>query len=275
MKPHRQASPHFLEQLILRIALAVEYDGSEYHGWQAQPGLKTIQHHLEQALSRVGNEPITVTCAGRTDTGVHALGQIVHFDTTSLRSHRAWIHGTNAFLPKEICVKWAKDMSENFHARYSATARRYRYVICNTPIRPSLLRRQVTWHYRALNHELMHQAAQCLIGEHDFTSFRSVECQSLSPMRRMDSIEVTRAGDKVMIDITANAFLHHMVRNIAGVLMVVGSGRAGPEWVQEVLLAQDRRQGAETAPAYGLYLVDVIYPPEFEIYHAELGHWLV
>ena len=259
MKPHRQASPNFLEQLILRIALAVEYDGSEYHGWQAQPGLKTIQHHLEQALSRVGNEPITVTCAGRTDTGVHALGQIVHFDTTSLRSHRAWIHGTNAFLPKEICVKWAKDMPENFHARYSATARRYRYVICNTPIRPSLLRRQVTWHYRALNHELMHQAAQCLIGEHDFTSFRSVECQSLSPMRRMDSIEVTRAGDKVMIDITANAFLHHMVRNIVGTLVYVGLGKFQPTQVLQILHSKNRTKAGPTAPACGLYFLSAKY----------------
>ncbi len=259
----------------MRIALALEYDGSEYHGWQAQTGLRTIQHVVESSLSRVANEPISVICAGRTDTGVHALAQIVHFDTKITRSTRAWVHGTNAYLPKEICVKWAREMPESFHARYSALSRRYRYVICNTSVRPGLLRRNVTWQFRALNHEAMHQAAQYLIGEHDFTSFRSVECQSNSPMRNIFSIEVTRQGERVMMDITANAFLHHMVRNIAGVLMVVGSGKANVEWVQEVLLAKDRRKGAETAPAYGLYLVAVDYPPAYEVYNAPLDNWIV
>lgn len=259
----------------MRIALALEYDGSEYHGWQAQTGLKTIQRAVEHALSCIANEPITVTCAGRTDTGVHALGQIIHFDTSCTRSVRAWIHGTNAYLPKAISVKWAGEMPDTFHARHSALSRRYRYVIINTAVRPGLLRCNMTWQYRQLNHELMHEAAQHLIGEHDFTSFRSVECQSKTPMRCIHAIEVSRYGDRVMIDLTANAFLHHMVRNIVGVLMKVGMGLNHTSWVMEVLEAKDRRKGAETAPAYGLYLVQVIYKDEYDMYKTTLGHWLV
>jgi tRNA pseudouridine38-40 synthase len=259
----------------MRMALALEYDGSEYHGWQAQTGLRTIQQAVEYSLSRVANEPVSVVCAGRTDTGVHALTQIIHFDSQSVRSIRAWIHGTNAYLPKEVCVKWGREMPDSFHARYSALSRRYRYIICNTSVRPGLLRRHVSWQFRSLNHELMHEAAQYLVGEHDFTSFRSVECQSNSPMRNVHRIEVTRYADRVMIDITANAFLHHMVRNIAGVLITVGSGKASVNWVQEVLQAKDRRKGAETAPPYGLYLVEVVYPPEYEVYKSSLGDWLI
>ena len=249
----------------MRIALVLEYDGSRYHGWQAQTGLHTVQQALENALSKVADSPVSVVCAGRTDTGVHATNQIIHFDTEKVRSIRAWIHGVNSFLPKDVCVKWGKELPEEFHARYSATARRYRYVIYNGTIRPALLRSNVTWQYRQLDNRLMHQAAQHLLGEQDFTSFRSVECQSNTAMRNVHKLQVTRTNDLVVIDITANAFLHHMVRNIAGVLIAVGSGKHPVGWVDEVLKAKDRRLGAETAPSYGLYLVQVTYPQEFGI----------
>ncbi|AUH72366.1 tRNA-pseudouridine synthase I [Legionella sainthelensi] len=255
----------------MRIALVLEYDGSKYHGWQAQTGLHTVQQAVENALSKVADLPISVVCAGRTDTGVHATNQVIHFDSEKQRSIRAWIHGVNSFLPKDICVKWGKELSEEFHARYSATARRYRYVIYNSAIRPALLRSNVTWQYRQLDHRLMHQAAQVLLGENDFTSFRSVECQSNTPMRNVYKLQVNRMGDLIIIDITANAFLHHMVRNIAGVLIAVGSGKKPVFWVEEVLQAKDRRLGAETAPAYGLYLVQVNYPQEFSILQSSPG----
>jgi tRNA pseudouridine38-40 synthase len=249
----------------MRIALGLEYDGSAYHGWQSQPGLRTIQQVVESAISRVANEEVAVVCAGRTDTGVHALNQVIHFDSTHTRTVRAWVHGTNAFLPKDICVRWGKMMSEDFHARYSALSRRYQYVIYNAPTRPALYRHNVTWQFRQLNHELMHQAAQSLVGEHDFTSFRSMECQSHSPQRLLHQISVARQNDRVIIEVTANAFLHHMVRNIAGVLMAVGMGKQPLGWVKEVLNAQDRKKGAETAPAYGLYFAEVTYPAKFEV----------
>lgn len=249
----------------MRIALVLEYDGSQYHGWQAQTGLHTVQRSVEHALSKVADCPISVVCAGRTDTGVHATNQVIHFDTDKERSIRAWIHGANSFLPKDICVKWGKELPDEFNARYSATARRYRYVIYNGAIRPALLRSNVTWQYRQLDYRLMHQSAQILLGENDFTSFRSVECQSNTPMRNVHKLQVTRTNDLVIIDITANAFLHHMVRNIAGVLIAVGSGKHPVSWVEEVLKAKDRRLGAETAPAYGLYLVQVTYPQEFAV----------
>ncbi len=255
----------FYQEYSMRIALVVEYDGSQYHGWQAQTGLHTVQQALESALSKVADCDISVVCAGRTDTGVHATNQVVHFDCDKARSMRSWIYGTNSFLPKNICVKWGKEVSEEFHARYSATARRYRYVIYNGAIRPALLRSNVTWQYRQLDHRLMHQAAQFLLGENDFTSFRSVECQSHTPMRNIHNLEVTRCGDLIVIDVTANAFLHHMVRNIAGVLIAIGSGKHPVLWVEEVLQAKDRRLGAETAPSYGLYLVQVTYPKQFTI----------
>lgn len=255
----------------MRVALMVEYDGSQYHGWQAQTGLRTIQHMLEQALSRVASHDIEVVCAGRTDTGVHATGQIIHFESEKERTIRAWIHGANTYLPKDICVKWGGEVAESFHARYSALSRRYRYVIFNSSIRPALLRGNVTWQYRPLDAVIMHEAGQCLLGEQDFTSFRSVECQSKTPMRHVHDCRVERMGDFVFIEIMANAFLHHMVRNIAGVLMAVGSGRKPLSWVEEVLLAKDRRMGAETAPPYGLYLVAVEYPEEYGIEKPQPG----
>ena len=249
----------------MRLALMIEYDGSQFHGWQAQDGLRTVQQLLEDALSQVAAHPVNVVCAGRTDTGVHATKQVVHFDAQHERQMRSWIYGANSNLPKDICVRFAKEVSDDFHARFSALSRRYQYVICNTPIRPSLQRSYVTWQYRQLDHRLMQAAAQTLVGEYDFTSFRSIECQSKTPMRNIMDLQITRQGDLIIIDITANAFLHHMVRNIAGVLMTVGTGRKPVSWVEEVLNAKDRRLGSETAPPYGLYLVSVTYPPEFNL----------
>ena len=255
----------------MRIALVVEYDGSQYHGWQAQTGLRTVESAVVYALSKVADQPVSVVCAGRTDTGVHATHQVIHFDADKTRSIRGWMHGANSFLPKDVCVKWAREMPDDFHARFSAQARQYRYVIYNAPIRPGLLRCNVTWQYHQLNHHSMDKAAQSLIGEHDFTSFRAVECQSKTPIRRVHSIRVSRQENFVIIDITANAFLHHMVRNIAGVLMAIGTGRQPIGWVDEVLLAKDRRLGAETAPPYGLYLVGVSYPEEFSMIAPSFG----
>jgi tRNA pseudouridine38-40 synthase len=249
----------------MRIALGIEYDGSQYHGWQKQPGLHTVQESIEKALQHVSQNPTDVVCAGRTDTGVHGVGQVLHFDTAVNRNLHSWVSGTNTFLPKDICVRWAKDVPEDFHARYSAQARTYRYMICDEPVRPALFRGHVTWIYRKLNHERMAEGATCLIGEHDFSSFRASDCQSLSPMRFVKAVSVTRHQRYVQIEITANAFLHHMVRNIAGVLMAVGTGKRGINWVQEVLEAKDRRLGAETAPPYGLYFLRVQYPEIYQI----------
>ena len=249
----------------MRVALVVEYDGSQYHGWQAQSGLRTVQGTLEAALSRIADQEISVVCAGRTDTGVHASHQVIHFDSNKARSIRSWIYGANTYLPKDVSVRGGKEVTDAFHARYSATARHYRYVIQNTPVRPALLRSNLTWQYRPLDHQLMHQAAQHLIGEHDFTSFRAIECQSKTPMRNLMQLEVHRKQHFVILDITANAFLHHMVRNIVGVLMAIGSGSKPVDWIIEVLHAKDRKLGAETAPPYGLCLAGVTYPPEFDM----------
>ncbi|KTD21552.1 tRNA pseudouridine(38-40) synthase TruA [Legionella londiniensis] len=255
----------------MRIALMVEYDGSQYHGWQAQSGLRTVQQVLEGALSNVADQEVSVVCAGRTDTGVHATNQIIHFDCDKERSIRSWIHGANSFLPKDVCIKWGREMPAEFHARHSALSRRYRYVIYNAPIRPALLRSNVTWQYRQLDHHMMHKAGQYLLGEQDFTSFRSIECQSKTPMRNVKHLQVVRKGNLIIIEISANAFLHHMVRNIAGVLIAIGSSRKPVSWAKEVLDAKDRRLGAETAPPYGLYLVEVVYPKIFNVIQGTPG----
>jgi tRNA pseudouridine38-40 synthase len=249
-----------------RIAIGVSYDGSAYHGWQTQqPGVASVQSEVEAALSFVADHPVRVVCAGRTDAGVHATAQVIHFDTDALRSERAWLHGANNRLPAGIALQWARAVPESFHARYSAFARRYRYVILNTPVRPSLYARQVTWNHRPLDIARMRMAARHLVGEHDFSSFRAVGCQAKTPVREVTHLELVRQGPLILLDIRANAFLHHMVRNIAGVLMAVGAGKQEPGWVAEVLALRDRRQGGVTAPAYGLYLVAVEYPPEFSI----------
>lgn len=247
----------------MRIALGVEYDGHEFYGWQSQENLPTVQGHLEAALEKIADERVSVFCAGRTDAGVHATGQVVHFITTKERNLRAWVHGANSHLPSTIAVRWAQIVDDEFHARFSATARCYRYLIYNHSVRPAILSRRVTWQYEPLDAELMQLGGNYLIGEHDFTSFRSSQCESNTPMRNVMSLTVKRQGDFVVIDIEANAFLHHMVRNIAGALMKVGKKQFEPEWIKEILLAKDRKKAAETASAAGLYLARVRYPSRY------------
>lgn len=248
-----------------RIALAVEYDGVSYHGWQRQPEVDSVQARLEAALSCVADTPIDIVCAGRTDRGVHATYQVIHFETPVQRPDRAWLLGGTFFLPSDITLLWAKTVSDDFHARFSATARSYRYVILNRDTRPALHRGRVTWHRAELDAASMQAAAQCLLGEHDFSSFRARDCQSHTPVRTLESLRVQRQGDYLYLDITANAFLHHMVRNIVGTLLPVGEGRAAPESVREILAARQRAAAGVTAPADGLYLVNVRYPGHFDI----------
>lgn len=256
----------------MRIALGIEYDGSRYHGWQMQAhGSDSIQARVDAAVSFVAGHAVTTVCAGRTDAGVHATGQVVHFDTRAERDARAWIMGANSRLPDDIAVRWAVPVPDDFSARFSAFARRYRYLILNQPQRPGLLGRNITWHYRPLDAGLMHDAGQCLLGERDFSAFRAAGCQSNTPMRNVLALAVQRQGDLVVLDIRANAFLHHMVRNITGTLLAVGSGELPPERVRELLDARDRRLAPATAPPYGLYLVQVDYPPHFGIPRPEPG----
>jgi tRNA pseudouridine38-40 synthase len=248
----------------MRIALGIEYDGYAFYGWQAQTGLNTIQGCLEEAISKIANEPIKLFCAGRTDAGVHAVGQVVHFDTSAIRDHRAWIVGTNTYLPPTIAVRWIQEVDEAFHARFSATARRYRYVIYNQNIGSAILASRVTAYHRPLDIERMQRAASYLLGEHDFSSFRSAQCESKTPIRQIKNIIISRRDQFVTIDIEANAFLHHMVRNISGSLMRIGAGLAEPDWVESVLHAKDRRVAAEMAPATGLYLMEVKYKEPYQ-----------
>lgn len=248
-----------------RIVLGIEYDGSAYSGWQWQVEHRSVQAELEAALTKVANRPVSVICAGRTDAGVHALEQVVHFDTEVERELHAWRMGGNTNLPEDIRITWAKLAVGDFHARYSAIARFYRYVIYNRPVASALLRKQVTRCYESLDEKLMHQAAQHLIGSHDFSSFRAQGCQSKSPQRMMHFIEVYRDGNRVIMDICANAFVHHMVRNIAGVLMAVGTGKQNVDWPRFLLKAKDRKQGGVTASPYGLYLGGICYPERYGI----------
>jgi len=249
----------------VRIAAGVEYDGSAFCGWQYQDHSPSVQADVEQALSRVADETVRVVCAGRTDTGVHAAGQVIHFDTTAQRSEFSWVRGVNSNLPASVSMLWAQPVNETFHARFSALRRYYRYVIFNRPIRPAYLHRRVSWEYRPLNVEPMQQAARYLVGEHDFSSYRAVACQAKSPVRTLYRLDVSRHGEFVILDLEANAFLHHMVRNIAGVLMAIGAGEAEPLWAQQVLEQQDRTLGGVTASPDGLYFMQVDYPPEFAL----------
>lgn len=248
-----------------RIALAVEYDGSSYHGWQRQPEVDSVQARLEAALSRVADAPVETVCAGRTDRGVHATYQVIHFEPPAVRTDRAWLLGGTFFLPSDITLSWARTVSEDFHARFSATARSYRYVILNRDTRPALNRGRVTWHRGQLDAGLMHAAGQYLLGEHDFSSFRARDCQAISPVRTLEYLNVQRQGDYIYLDITANAFLHHMVRNIVGTLLPIGGGQQSPESVRDILDARHRSAAGITAPADGLYLVNVRYPAHFDI----------
>lgn len=250
----------------MRIALGVEYDGSHFYGWQKQKHqTETVQEHLERALSRVADHPVAVVCAGRTDTGVHGVGQVVHFDTSSERNEKGWVFGCNTNLPDSISVRWATPVSEEFHARFSARARAYRYVIYNHPVRPALGIRHLTWNFRPLDLAKMQQGARYLLGEHDFSSFQAQGCQAKSPVRTIQHLELYQRGDLMVLDIQANAFLQHMVRNIAGVLMAVGSGKEPVSWVEDVLAHRNRTLGGVTAPPYGLYFMRVDYPQQFEL----------
>ncbi len=249
-----------------RFALGVEYNGAEFHGFQVQPsGLRTVQQALEKALSQVADEPVTLVCAGRTDSGVHATGQVVHFDTLAVRPEKAWLLGTRPHLPDTVSIRWAREVVPQFHARFSAQARTYRYLLSDRQGGSGLLHHQVTWSARPLSLELMQRGAACLVGEHDFNAFRAAQCQARSPVRRIHHLHLVRRGDLILLEVQANAFLHHMVRNIVGVLMAVGAGDKPPEWVAEVLASRDRRVGGATAKPHGLYLVAVDYPGHFNL----------
>jgi tRNA pseudouridine38-40 synthase len=243
----------------MRIALGVEYDGTLFYGWQIQPDLRTVQAELEKAIAEVADEAVRVICAGRTDTGVHAYGQVIHFDTKAERDEKAWVFGVNSFLPDDVAVKWSRFVADDFHARFSAMVRSYRYIICNEKIKPALKRQYETWHPQPLDEKRMQEASQFLIGKHDFSSFQDANCQSKSPYRCIKEINITRNGGLVIIDIKANAFLHHMVRNIVGTLFPIGEGKQSPDWLQEVLEAKDRRVAGVTAKPNGLYLMLIEY----------------
>lgn len=247
------------------IALGIEYQGTAYCGWQRQRHCDSVQAHLEAALSQIAAEPIELFCAGRTDTGVHAIGQVAHFQTAINRPLRAWLEGTNTHLPDDIRVVWVQAVASDFHARFSAQARQYRYVIFNRTVRSAVLAGRVTWERRALDIAAMDAAAQTLIGEYDFSSFRASECQAAHARREVQSLRVSQRGAMVFIDIQANAFLHHMVRNIAGTLMQIGRGEAPISWAAELLALRDRTRATVTAPASGLYFVNAFYPEQYAI----------
>lgn len=250
-----------------RVALCIEYNGSGFNGWQTQksPNTSTIQETLERVLAEVADHDLSLICAGRTDAGVHATGQVVHFDYLNNRPEAAWVRGGNSQLPPQVSIRWAKQVPLDFHARFSATARRYRYIIYNSPVKPAILSGLVTHHCPVLDAECMHAAGQYLLGEKDFSSFRGAACQSSTPMRNVTAVSVARQGDFVILEIEANAFLLHMVRNIAGVLMDIGARRKPVEWAGELLALRDRTQGGVTSAPNGLYLVKVTYPAEFAL----------
>lgn len=249
---------------LLRYALGVEYDGSRYHGWQRQKdGVACVQTRLETALGVIADEPVSVFCAGRTDAGVHATQQVVHFDTSASRPERAWVLGGNSNLPADISIRWARPVTFDFHARFSALERVYRYLILCDEVMPALLGRQLTWTYKSLALEPMRRAAVHLQGEHDFSAFRAAGCQAHSPVRDLRQLDISRHGRILVLELRANAFLHHMVRNIAGVLMKIGAGETSPDWALDVLEGRDRRLGGVTAPPFGLYFLGACYPKQF------------
>ena len=247
----------------MRIALGIEYDGTDFPGWQRLTQATAIQSVVEEALGFVADHRVEVTCAGRTDAGVHARCQVVHFDTQAQRSERGWVLGVNSRLPPSVALRWAKPVGDEFHARYGAIARRYRYLIVNRPMRPALDARYVAWERAPLNAQAMHRAAQALIGEHDFSAFRTVACQSRTPMRNVHEIVIARDADRVAIEIQANAFLHHMVRNIVGSLLPVGRGEQPEAWLAQLLSGRDRALAGPTAPAQGLTFLHPLYPARY------------
>jgi tRNA pseudouridine38-40 synthase len=246
----------------MRIALGIEYDGTDFSGWQRLRHGHGIQSVVEAALSFVADENIEIVCAGRTDAGVHARCQVVHFDTNAQRSERGWVLGTNSRLPSSVALRWAQPVAEDFHARFGARARRYRYVILNRATRPALDGRYVTWERGPLDAAVMHAAARALLGEQDFSAFRTVACQARTPMRNVHEITVERAGERVIVEIQANAFLHHMVRNIVGSLLPIGRGERKPEWMAELLAGRDRAVAGPTALPHGLTFIAPMYPAQ-------------
>ena len=248
---------------LMRIALGIEYDGTDFCGWQRLKADASVQGAVEQALSKVAAHPVEISCAGRTDAGVHGRCQVVHFDTEAQRDMRGWILGTCSNLPGSVAVLWAQPVLESFHARYAARSRRYRYHILNRPVRAALDARYVTWERLPLDAARMHEAAQALLGEHDFSAFRALSCQATHPRRTVLAVNVRREGEQLFVDIEANAFLHHMVRNIVGSLLLVGRGEQPIEWMAELLAGRDRHVAGPTAPASGLTFLG----PRYE------AHW--
>lgn len=249
----------------MRFAACVEYDGTNYCGWQILGHAPSVQEHVENALSSIAAHPVNVICSGRTDSGVHSVGQIIHFDTEAKRDPRGWLFGTNSKLPNDIALRWVVPIDDDFHARFSAVARRYRYIIVNRLARPGLFQHKVAWVYYPLDDQAMHQASQVLIGEYDFSSFRAAGCQARHAVREIQELTIWRAGEMVYVDIKANAFLHHMVRNIVGSLLQVGTGEKPIEWIAELLALKDRTKAGMTAPAQGLYFVQAYYPERFQL----------
>ncbi len=254
-----------VSNLTSRLAMCLEYDGSNFHGWQTQRGVVTVQETVEEAVSSVADEQIQVITAGRTDAGVHATGQIVHYDTRSNRSNQAWLRGVNSNLPESVVVSWVLPVPANFHARYSAVTRSYRYVLLNRPVRPTYLSQRVSWDYRPLDIDKMKVAAKLLIGKHDFNAYRAASCQSNTSIRIIHELEINQKENWIWIDIKANGFLKHMVRNIVGVLVAIGAGESEPSWSREVLETRDRTMGGITATADGLYLCGVSYSVEYNL----------
>ena len=253
----------------MKYAIGIEYCGAAYCGWQRQVHCDSIQQHVEEALGFVANHKVELVCAGRTDTGVHAVEQVVHFESPEQRSERAWVLGSNCRLPADIRLKWAVPVAEEFHARYSARSRAYRYIILNGGVPSAIFHDRCAWEFQPLDHATMHECAQVLVGEHDFSSFRAVGCQAKSSSRNVEQVSVGRDRDMVFLDITANAFLYHMVRNIAGSLIAVGKGEQDIDWFAEVFRAGDRNLAAATAPASGLYFVNARYDERFKL---PIGH---
>ncbi|MBI2744759.1 MAG: tRNA pseudouridine(38-40) synthase TruA [Burkholderiales bacterium] len=243
----------------MRVALGVSYDGHSYDGWQSQPSGRTVQDQLEKALGQFADQRVSTLCAGRTDAGVHGLMQVVHFDTTAERTPYAWVRGTNSFLPRDIAVQWAQIVPEAFHCRASATSRRYAYLLLESPVRPSVDAHRVGWVFQPLDLERMQEAARHLLGEHDFTSFRASACQALSPVKNMLRIEISRRGAYWRFEFEASAFLHHMIRNLMGCLIVIGQGKQPPAWMAEVLAARSRDAAAPTFAPDGLYFLGPRY----------------
>ena len=251
---------------MARLASGVEYEGTAFMGWQRQSHAgRTVQGCIEGAIAKVADHPVDVVCAGRTDAGVHATGQVIHFDVHSQRDLRGWLLGINSNLPADVAANWIKCVPDEFHARFRASARHYRYSILNRLTRPAVMRTQITWLHRPLDDGRMQAGARLLLGEHDFSAFRSSECQARSPVRRVQRLDVRRDGEMVIIDVVADGFLHHMVRNIAGVLIDIGTGKQDPEWAQRILQGRDRTFGGATAPPQGLCLKAVLYPAVYDV----------